>query len=59
MRHFGNPALGGAGRAVRHRRPHLKVGHDSHLRADNGRISLPNPDKQTISAGSVLLRWVI
>ena len=28
----------------------VKVGHDSHLRADNGRISFPiNPDKQTIS----------
>jgi len=29
----------------------VKVGHDSHLRADDGRISLPiYPDKQTISA---------
>jgi len=31
-----------------------KVGHDSHLRADNGRISFPmNPDKQKETGGTL------
>jgi hypothetical protein len=44
---------------LRRRIVDAKVGHDSHLRADHGRISFPiNPDKQTISETAGTLQKV-